>query len=128
MGMAFGSCNRARVQVSNMESGKTMFDSVFSVVLYFANDIPLSQRSLEDTQLRRRKVMSRRFSLGPVLLAGLLVLCLGPAAAQDYRGSIAGTVAEPSGAPLPGVSVTVKNTDTNVGKTIASAALPKRRR
>src|SRR5215510_5712983 len=38
----------------------------------------------------------------------------GAAAAQEYRGSIAGTVTDVSSGVLPGVTVTVTNADTGV--------------
>ena len=40
-----------------------------------------------------------------------------PAAAQDFRGSIAGTITDASGGVLPGVTVTVTNADTGVSQT-----------
>jgi Carboxypeptidase regulatory-like domain len=50
----------------------------------------------------------------PALLTALLLLTALPAAAQDVRGSISGVVKDPSGGVLPGVSVTVTNTGSNV--------------
>lgn len=49
-----------------------------------------------------------------------LVLLLLPAAvrAQSTHGSIVGTVTDQSGAVLPGVTVTVTNTGTNIGRTV----------
>ena len=41
------------------------------------------------------------------------VLCLTPASAQQFYGSITGTVTDPSGAVLPNATVTVINSDTN---------------
>ncbi len=49
-----------------------------------------------------------------LLLAGLGALAGATVAgAQDARGSISGRVTDTSGAVLPGVSVTVVNTETN---------------
>jgi hypothetical protein len=62
--------------------------------------------------------MNRRFPLAPILLAAILVCGAVPAAAQDYKGSIAGTVLDQAGGQLPGVSVTVRNVETNVANTV----------
>src|SRR5512146_2239357 len=43
-----------------------------------------------------------------------LFLAVGPLAAQEFRGSVSGTVSDTTGAVLPGVTVTVKNMETNV--------------
>jgi hypothetical protein len=51
------------------------------------------------------------------LLTGLLLavaLAFLPLAAQETTGTIAGTVTDPSGAVIPGVTVTVTNKDTGV--------------
>jgi hypothetical protein len=52
-----------------------------------------------------------------ILSSVLIILCLAAAtlAAQDTRGTILGRVVDPSGAAIPGVTVTVTNTDTNAG-------------
>ena len=42
--------------------------------------------------------------------------------AQDTTGTILGTITDASGAVLPGVSVTVKNTDTSQSRTVVSDA------
>ena len=56
------------------------------------------------------------------LLTGLAA-CLGaaPARAQDARGSISGRVIDTSGAVLPGVSVTIVNTETNTPSTTTTS-------
>ncbi len=46
----------------------------------------------------------------------LLVLLAAPLSAQDPRGSIAGTVTDATGGVLPGVTVTVTNTETGVAQ------------
>ncbi len=38
--------------------------------------------------------------------------------AQEFRGTITGTVADPNGAVLPGSTVVVKNTETNIATTV----------
>jgi hypothetical protein len=55
------------------------------------------------------------------LRIGLLSVCLFvlslPMIAQDFRGAISGTVKDASGALLPGVTITIRNTETNVSNT-----------
>ena len=51
----------------------------------------------------------------PVVLLLLLVSVV--ASAQEFRGSLTGKVADPTGAVLPGSTVTVKNVETNVEAT-----------
>ncbi|HSD67762.1 MAG TPA: carboxypeptidase-like regulatory domain-containing protein, partial [Vicinamibacteria bacterium] len=46
------------------------------------------------------------------LLAVALAITVGPAAAQEFRGSIGGTVTDASGGVLPGATVTVLNEAT----------------
>ncbi|HVE70094.1 MAG TPA: carboxypeptidase-like regulatory domain-containing protein [Thermoanaerobaculia bacterium] len=59
--------------------------------------------------------MKRRNGLlSSVLGALVLVLVCLPAAAQDFRGAISGTVTDASGGVLPGVTVTITNVETNV--------------
>jgi hypothetical protein len=52
----------------------------------------------------------------------LLVLALSQSAlfGQSSRGTIVGTVRDPSGAVLPGVAVTVKNTETNITRSMVT--------
>ena len=52
-------------------------------------------------------------------LAALLALA-APASAQDFRGGIRGTIADATGAVLPGVTVTITNTETKVAQTVVS--------
>lgn len=55
--------------------------------------------------------------------AGVLAalwLAAAPAAAQEFRGSIAGTIIDVSGGVLPGVTVTVTNTDTGVSQNVVT--------
>ena len=47
-------------------------------------------------------------------VATLLLLPVVPAAAQDTRGMIFGTVTDQQGASVPGAAVTVLNIETNV--------------
>jgi len=48
-----------------------------------------------------------------VLIAVLLALCAGKAAAQTNRGGIAGTVFDPQGAVVPGATVVITSLGTN---------------
>ena len=57
--------------------------------------------------------MKQRFSLA-VLFALALILFSLPLSAQDFRGAISGIVKDSTGAVLPGVTLTVKNVETNV--------------
>src|SRR5437773_47338 len=50
----------------------------------------------------------------------ILSLSAVAALAQDTTGTILGTITDASGAVLPGVTVTVKNTDTSQSRTIVS--------
>jgi hypothetical protein len=52
-----------------------------------------------------------------VCLAVLLILAAIPVAAQLPTGTILGNVKDSSGASIPGATVTVRNTDTNLTKT-----------
>src|SRR6476620_3513445 len=45
---------------------------------------------------------------------------IGIASAQEFRGSITGTVTDPNGAAIPGATVVVKNTETNVTNTVTT--------
>jgi outer membrane receptor protein involved in Fe transport len=64
--------------------------------------------------------MRARTILILVLLAGLLVTA--SLSAQTFRGTILGTVTDPSGAVLPGAKVTVKNTGTGLERTTETSA------
>ena len=57
---------------------------------------------------------ARRIIVG---LAALLILAAIPVAAQLPTGTILGTVKDSSGASIPGATVTVRNTETNLTKT-----------
>src|SRR5579864_1053600 len=57
---------------------------------------------------------ARRIIVG---LAALLILAAIPVAAQLPTGTILGTVKDSSGASIPGATVTVRNTDTNLTRT-----------
>ena len=57
-----------------------------------------------------------RFVL-PIMLIGLLA---APAAAQTVTGTVQGTVTDPSGGVLPGVTIVFKNLDTGVTRQITT--------
>lgn len=67
-------------------------------------------------QLLRRAVAA----LGVALL--LIVGVADPGYAQLTRGAIAGTVRDNTGAVLPGVTVTIRNNDTGITRTVVSDA------
>jgi hypothetical protein len=52
---------------------------------------------------------------------GILALC-SSLAAQEFRGSIGGTVTDATGAVVPGVKVTIQNTGTGVAQNVISDA------
>lgn len=54
---------------------------------------------------------------GAVLLTALLT---SPALAQNIFATLAGTITDQTGAVLPGVTVTVQNTETNLTRTVAT--------
>ncbi|MGH9371878.1 MAG: carboxypeptidase-like regulatory domain-containing protein, partial [Vicinamibacterales bacterium] len=59
-----------------------------------------------------------------LVLSVLLIASIGTAAAQTQitTGVIQGTVADPTGSTLPGVSVEVRNVDTNLARTQVTEA------
>jgi Carboxypeptidase regulatory-like domain len=52
-----------------------------------------------------------------ILSLVLFIFGVNSVAAQEFRGNIAGTVSDPNGAVVPGATVTVVNTETNVTAT-----------
>ena len=58
----------------------------------------------------------RRFGLAVLALLALAA----PVTAQDFRGSIRGTITDSTGGVLPGVTVTVTNTDTRVSQNVVT--------
>ena len=65
--------------------------------------------------------MKPRFGLlSTVFRAIVLLLIVFPAAAQDFRGAISGTVTDSGGGVLPGVTVTITNVETNVATTVVT--------
>ena len=66
--------------------------------------------------------MIRKVSLFIAAVAVLLAVSVQPALAQDLRGKIAGTVADASGAVIPGANVTLSNDNTNVSSSTQTSA------
>src|SRR3989441_10206573 len=71
--------------------------------------------------------MSKTFQLDPgsrmgwrriVLCLGILIMSSLAAIGQLTTGTIAGTVTDQSGAAVPGATVTLKNTDTGISRTV----------
>ncbi len=66
--------------------------------------------------------MKKYSSLWTVILLALLVLCAAPwAYAQKITGDIAGTVLDPTGAAIPGASVTAENLATRLTRTATTS-------
>ena len=68
---------------------------------------------------------SQRSSARPGALLALAILALltaVPAAAQEIRATVTGTVTDTQGAAMPGVTVTVLNVDTNIGASAVTDA------
>ncbi|HKV98555.1 MAG TPA: carboxypeptidase-like regulatory domain-containing protein [Vicinamibacterales bacterium] len=62
-----------------------------------------------------------RFLLRRLTLAAVLVGALAaPVAAQDFRGSIVGTITDATGGVLPGVTVTITNSETGIAQTVVT--------
>src|SRR5204863_3920037 len=55
-------------------------------------------------------------------IAAVLLLAAPPLVAQSATGSISGTVADATGAPLPGVSVTARNVNTGASRSSVSSS------
>jgi hypothetical protein len=69
--------------------------------------------------MTRPSTVLRLCTVGLVWLIGMTTAV---AAAQEFRGSIVGTVADVSGAMLPGVTITATNVETGVGTTAVTNA------
>ena len=68
--------------------------------------------------------MNRFFrSLSPlaVFLTTLVLLLGESAAAQTFRGTVLGTITDSSGASVPGATVTIKNLDTGLVRTVTTS-------
>ena len=63
----------------------------------------------------------RKLSILGCCLFALLVLVAGNVTAQTFRGTILGTVTDSSGGTVPGATVTIKNVDTGLTRTLATS-------
>ncbi len=67
------------------------------------------------------KMMNKSFTQSRLLAALLLtLLSFGWASAQEFRGTITGTIKDQNDAIVPGANVTVTNVETNVGATVTT--------
>ena len=64
----------------------------------------------------------RTASRGVLAVAAILFLTPTSSPAQEFRGTIVGTVSDRTGGVLPGVTVTVTNTETHVEQTVVTDA------
>ena len=55
-----------------------------------------------------------------LFLAMIVLVFANTISAQEFRGTISGTVSDPNGAIVPGATVTVKNNETNITNTITT--------
>jgi hypothetical protein len=70
-----------------------------------------------------RKKLQKTSALAIVAFLSVLtlLLCRPPmATAQDLRASISGTITDPSGAPVPGATVTITDVDRNINHPVVS--------
>src|SRR5262245_28067268 len=67
-------------------------------------------------------MLFRTASRRGLAVAAILFLMSISSSAQEFRGTIIGTVSDPTGAVLPGVTVTVTNPETHVAQTIVTDA------
>ncbi len=65
---------------------------------------------------------SLRVGLGPAFLFALMFALFAPGAHAQFNASLRGTVSDPSGAVVPGATVTLTNLDTNQKQTATSDA------
>jgi outer membrane receptor protein involved in Fe transport len=56
----------------------------------------------------------------PILLLFLLIITVGPVVAQITTATIVGTVSDPGGAAVPSATVTARNVDTGLTRTVTS--------
>lgn len=64
--------------------------------------------------------MKKYLLLCGIFAALLFAVSIGTTNAQEYRGTITGTVNDPNGAVVPAATVTVQNIETNVSATVTA--------
>src|SRR5216117_3962549 len=86
--------------------------------------VDYSGKLLTSTALFGLVALNRSYIMRkPVLAAVIMLLCLVPAArtfAQTSNATLGGTVADTSGALIPGVTITASNTQTGIVSTVIS--------
>lgn len=60
------------------------------------------------------------FRSGIIVFTFLLIAAAATASAQEFRGTISGSVTDPNGAAVAGATVTVKNKETNISSTVTT--------
>ena len=56
------------------------------------------------------------------LVSALLIFVfVSMVSAQEFRGTVTGTITDPNGAVVPGASVTIRNTETNISNTVTTS-------
>lgn len=60
------------------------------------------------------------FRSGIIVFTFLLIAAATSASAQEFRGTISGSVTDPNGAAVAGATVTVKNKETNISSTVTT--------
>ncbi len=75
---------------------------------------------LKGNSMRRTSTPTRPFRFVLMLLALFILLVGAGNLKAQFRASLQGTVADPSGAVVPGASVTLTNTETNFSQTVTT--------
>ena len=60
------------------------------------------------------------FRSGIIVFTFSLIAAATSASAQEFRGTISGSVTDPNGAAVAGATVTVKNKETNISSTVTT--------
>ena len=69
---------------------------------------------------RKISVLRRPKAIWPGLVVAALLCFIAPALHAQYNASLRGVVTDPSGAVIPGATVTLLNTDTNAKQTVTT--------